>query len=45
MKHAKRMILVPEDVYARFEQKQKLLKRHGEKASKSKQTQERWLKY
>ena len=24
MKHAKRMILVPEDVYARFEQKQKL---------------------
>ena len=24
MKHTKRMILVPEDVYARFEQKQKL---------------------
>ena len=24
MKHAKRMILVPEDVFARFEQKQKL---------------------
>ena len=24
MKHAKRMILVPEDVYARFEQKQKI---------------------